>query len=91
MFTFIISFILLKRSGTQKVLYYDSQYGWRGAHGLVVLAGGKGSAPYTKGRQHWDSPRNILQTRMVFVLVPCHILEMLADYQIIKLLMMFKT
>ena len=36
MFTFIISFILLNLSGTQKVLYCDSHYGLREAHGLVT-------------------------------------------------------
>lgn len=50
-----------------------------------------GSSYRIKGREHWESPRNILKTGMVLVLAQCCILEMLADYQIIKLLMKFKT
>ena len=46
MFTFIISFILLNLSGTQKVLYCDSHYGWREAHGLVT-AGARPKADST--------------------------------------------
>lgn len=53
--------------------------------------GGKGFSHHTNGREHWESPRNILKTGMVLVLLQCYILEMLADYQIIKLLMKFKT
>lgn len=87
-----MSFNLLNHSGTQQDLYYDSHYRWRET--LVDLSswlGGEGSSPHTIGSVHCDSPRNILQTGMVLVLVSCYILEMLADYQIIKLLMKFKT
>lgn len=41
---------------------------------------GKGFFHHTKGREHWESPRNILKTGMVLVLLQSYILEMLANY-----------
>lgn len=100
MFTFIISLTILKHSGTKQDLYYDSHHRWREVHGLVLTAGRRGGGSdtwprvlpsYQRQREYCDSPRNILTTGMVWVLLPCYSLGMLADYQIIKLLMKLKT
>lgn len=91
MSTFIVSFNL-NHFGTKQDIHYDSYItdgekltDW--SSGL----GGKGFPHHTKGWEHCASSRIILKTGMVLVLLQCYILEMLAEYQIIKLLMKFKT
>lgn len=89
--TFSVSFNL-NYFGTKQDLHYDSHIidrekvtDW--SSGL----GGKGFSHHTKGWEYCASSRIILKTGMVLVLLQCYSLEMLAECQIIKLLMKFKT
>lgn len=61
----------------------------RGSCLVLSTSGGKGSDTRPRGGALSVSKKH-LKTGIVLVLLECYILEMLADYHIIKLLMKFK-
>lgn len=103
MFTFITSFNIPDHLGAEQEMSSGlSHFRWRDweAHGCVLETGtrrqglghlAQGSPLHTKGKKHCESLRNILKTKIVFIFFAMYLLEMLVNYQIMILLMNFKT